>query len=86
MAKHNPNQETVSEEVLAALMTEGSVRAVWAIESSNGKFTLTAQVGRTIQTLRSRRKSVRMFADLNRLKKFCRKRLGINRFEVIGQK
>ena len=86
MAQQGPNHETVSEEVLAALMAAGSVRAVWAIESSNGRFTLTVQVGQTEKTLRSRRKSIRMFADLNRLNKFCRKRLGINRFEVIGQK
>ncbi len=77
--------ETVSEEALTEMASAGSVRALRAVQSGDGRYALVAQIGMGERTLRSRRAGVRTWAKLDTLARFAREHIGINRFEVIGR-
>lgn len=77
--------QTISLEKLAALVEVGNVKHVTVMESGNGKYGVIAQTPMGKQTLSSQRGDVRLFASIDTAKKFLRSKIGVGRFEVIGQ-
>jgi hypothetical protein len=77
--------ESVSEESLIDLAHAGSVRALRAVRSKDGRYALVAQVGLDERPLRSRRASVRTWSSLDTLARYAQETVGINRFEVVRQ-
>lgn len=78
------SDETVNGETLKHLVNAGSVRALRAVQSGNGKYALVAQVGLQELTLCSRREPVRTWASLDSMARYCRDRFGVVDFEVKG--
>lgn len=77
--------DTIAENSLIDLASAGSIRALRAVQSADGSWALVAQIGLSERALRSSRQDVRTWRKLDTIARYCRERIGINRFEVIGQ-
>lgn len=77
--------ETVSQATLAALVSEGSVHGVRVLESGNGEYGIVVKTQMGERTLATQRGDVRRWVKIDTLKKFLKEKIGVTRFEVIGQ-
>lgn len=71
-------------ESLADLVRAGSVRTIHVVQTGD-RWAVEADVGMERRPMRSQRSDVRLFASLDTLSRFLRERIGISRFEVVGQ-